>query len=192
MRRIYRLEKTLFNVLNQEQYSFLEREKLKFGIKIILSEFNKLLLIYLAAFLLDCMFPTLITHLSFFLLRQVCLGYHFKSLFTCIGWSMVAFPVAIYYLADFYVNFSELLLNIIFCILLVSIYTLAPKGTKNQPVISNAHREHLRRKMKIRLFLLVGVYFLSPIVVKFFIFYGVFLETIMLVLQSIKGEFKDE
>ncbi len=105
---------------------------------------------------------------------------------------MVAFPVAIYYLADFYVNFSELLLNIIFCILLVSIYTLAPKGTKNQPVISNAHREHLRRKMKIRLFLLVGVYFLSPIVVKFFIFYGVFLETIMLVLQSIKGEFKDE
>lgn len=189
--RIYRLEKTLFNLLNQEQYTFLEREKLKFGIQIILSEFNKLLIIYLAAFLLDCIVPILIAHLSFFLLRQVCFGYHFKSLLTCIGWSMVAFPIAINYLADFYVNFSANLLNIIFGILLVTIYILAPKGTNNQPVISKEHREHLRSKMKIRLLLLVGVYFVSPLVIKFFISYGVFLETIMLILQF-RGEIKDE
>lgn len=157
------LEKALFDVLDQEQYSFLEREKLKFGIQIILAEFNKLLIIYLVSLLLDCIIPTLIVHLSFFLLRQVCFGYHFKSLLTCIGWSMVAFPLAIYYLVDFHVNFSVNLLNIIFSILLLMIYILAPKGTNNQPVISKEHRKYLRRKIKIRLLLLVGVYFFSSL-----------------------------
>ncbi|MGE7093778.1 accessory gene regulator ArgB-like protein [Lysinibacillus sp. NPDC048646] len=180
---IYKLENALFNLLNQEDYSILEREKLKFGIKIILSEFNKLLIIYAIAFLLDCVIPTLITHLTFFFLRQVCFGYHFKNLYICIGWSIFAFPITVHYLAESLTNFSTTLLFILFCITCLLLYKLAPKGTENQPIINQNHLNHLRDKMKLRLLVIVGLFFLSPFKIKVFIEYGVFLESIMLLLQ---------
>lgn len=182
------MENTLFNLLNQKDYSVLEKEKLRFGIQMILSEFNKLLIIYLIAFLLDCFIPTLITHLTFLLLRQVCFGYHFKNLYICIGWSIIAFPVTINYLANLYANLSITFLYIVFFILLILVHTLAPKGTENQPIINQKHRSHLRKKMKIRLLLLFLIFCFSPSEVKFFIFYGVFLETFMLILQTLIGE----
>lgn len=178
--------------MNQEQYSDIEKEKLKFGIQIILSEFTKLLLIYLVAFLLDCIVPTSITHLTFFLLRQVCLGYHFKNLYICLSWSTIAFPIAVNYLADLYLNFSITFLYIVTSVLLLVVYKLAPKGTENQPIISQKHQSHLRKKMTIRLLLIVGVFCFSPLEVKVFIAYGVFLETIMLIAQTIKERIINE
>ena len=158
----------------------------------ILSEFHKLLIIYLIAFLLDCFIPTLITHLTFLLLRQVCFGYHFKNLYICIGWSIIAFPIVVNFLSNLYVNPSKTFLYIGFCILLIFVHTLAPKGTENQPIISQKHRSHLRKKMKIRLLFLFLVFSFSPSEIKLFIFYGVFLETILLVLQTLKGEIYNE
>ncbi|MGN7479039.1 accessory gene regulator ArgB-like protein [Solibacillus silvestris] len=174
--------------MNQEHYSMLEREKLKFGIQIILSEFYKLLLIYLLAFLLDCIFPTFIIHLTFFLLRQVCLGYHFSNLYICLVWSAIAFPVAADYLADLTIVLPVIYLYIGTSILLLLVYTLAPKGTGNQPVINQTHRSHLRKKMNIRLLLIIGAFCLSPLKIKAFIAYGILLETVMLIVQTLKGE----
>ena len=68
---IYRLENTLFNLLVQENYSVLEKEKLRFGIQIVLSELIKLLIIYVIAILLDCVLPTFITHLAFLILNRL-------------------------------------------------------------------------------------------------------------------------
>lgn len=146
-----------------------------------------MLIIYLIAFLLDCFVSTLITHLTFLLLRQVCFGYHFRNLYICIGWSIVSFPITVNYLANFYVNLSTTFLYIGFCILLILVYTLAPKGTENQPIINQKHRSHLRKKMKIRLLLLFLMFCFSPSEIKFFISYGAFLETMMLILQNFKG-----
>lgn len=178
----------MFNLLNQENYSVLEKEKLRYGIQIILSEFNKLLIIYLVAFLLNCVMPTLVTHLTFLLLRQVCLGYHFKSLYTCIGWSMITFPIAIKFLTELNRDFSGVFLYAIFCILLLTIYILAPKGTENQPIISEKHRNYLRKKMSVRLLVIIAVFCFSSEEIKILIAYGVFLEVIMLFLQTLKGE----
>ncbi|MEL4024856.1 accessory gene regulator ArgB-like protein [Lysinibacillus endophyticus] len=178
----------MFSFLNQENFSPLEKEKLRFGIQIVLAEINKLLIIYLVAFLLDCFVPTLITHLSFLLLRQVCLGYHFKNLYICIAWSLIAFPIAINFLTNQFGNLSAIFLYIGFCILLLFIYILAPQGTENQPIISEKHRSYLRKQMNIRLFILIGVFCFSPEEMKVLISYGVFLEVFMLITQKIKGE----
>ncbi|MFJ8235576.1 accessory gene regulator ArgB-like protein [Ureibacillus sp. NPDC094379] len=186
--RIYRLENALFSLLKQENYSVLEKEKLRFGIQIILSEFNKLLIIYLIAFLLDCAVPTLVTHLTFLLLRQVCLGYHFNSLSVCIVWSMIAFPVTTKFLTLYTQNVSGTFLYGIFCILLLSIYTLAPKGTENQPIINNKHQVYLRKKISRRLIILIGVFYFSSLEFKILISYGVFLEVFLLILQTLKGD----
>lgn len=154
----------------------------------ILSEFNKLLVIYLVAFLLNCFISTLITHLTFFLLRHVCFGYHFKNLYVCITWSIITFPVTVYYLADLYANFSITFIYILFCTFILLVYMLSPKGTKNHPIINQAHRKYLRKKMKIYLIILVGIFCLSPLEIKVFILYGVLIESIMLILQTLEGE----
>lgn len=183
---INRLETALINYLDQEHYSGLERKKLTFGIQIVLSETFKLLLIYLVAFLLNCIIPTLIIHLTFFLLRQVCLGYHFNNLYVCLVWSTLAFPLAAGYIADIDVVIPTLYLYTGSGILLVLIYMLAPKGTENQPVINQMHRNYLRKKMTIRLLLIVVVLILSPLKIKYFIIYGILLETTMLLIQTLK------
>lgn len=187
-----RLETTLFNFLNQEHYSVLEREKLKFGVQIILSESYKLSFIYIVAFLLGCIVPTLIIHIAFFLLRQVCLGYHFTSLYTCLIWSAIAFPGAAYYLANLNINFPVTYLYIGMGFLVAVILILAPKGTVNQPIINQKHRSYLRKKITIRLLLVVTVFYFSPLEIKAFIAYGIFIEVTMLIVQTIKERFENE
>ncbi|MER2109199.1 MAG: accessory gene regulator B family protein [Solibacillus sp.] len=172
--------------MNQEHYSVLEREKLKFGIQILLSEFYKLLLIYLVAFLLDCIVPTLIIHITFFLLRQVCLGYHFNNLYVCLIWSAIAFPITANHLANLSINIQRIYLYESAIILFLLVFIFAPKGTENQPIINQRHRSYLRQKMTIRLLLLIVVFCLSPLEIKIFILYGVFLETTMLIVQTLK------
>jgi len=142
----------------------------------------------LIAFLLDCVVPTLIIHSTFFLLRQVCLGYHFNNLYVCLIWSTIAFPISANYIANLTMSFSTFYLYLHAVLLLLLIYTLAPKGTLNQPIINQRHRIYLRKKMTIRLLLLVVVFYFSPQIIQVFIIYGVFLEVIMLIIQSIKGE----
>ena len=178
----------MFSFLNQEHFSSLEKEKLRFGIQIVLAEFYKLLMIYFVAFLLDCIGPTLITHLSFLLLRQVCLGYHFKNLYICIAWSMLAFPIAIHFITNQSGNRSAIFLYISFCILLLFIYILAPQGTENQPIISAKHRNYLQKQKNIRLVILIGLFCVSTTDMKVLISYGVFLEVFMLISQKIRGE----
>lgn len=187
-----RLETTLFNFLNQEEYSVLEREKLKFGVQIVLTEFYKLLFIYIIAFLLNCIVPTLIIHIAFFLLRQVCLGYHFNHLYTCLIWSAISFPGAAYYLANLNINFSATFLYIGTGILVAIIFTLAPKGTVNQPIINQKHRSYLRKKITIRLLLVIAVFYFSSLEIKAFIAYGIFLEVVMLIVQTLKERFENE
>lgn len=187
-----RLEVTLFNFLDQEHYSVLEREKLKFGVQIVLSEFFKLLFIYAIAFLLHCIVPTLIIHITFFLLRQVCLGYHFNRLYTCLIWSAIAFPGATYFIAHFNINFQVNHLYIGMGILVVAILLLAPKGTVNQPVINQKHRSYLRKKIAIRLLLIIAVFYFSPLEIKAFIAYGIFIEVTMLIAQTLKERFENE
>ena len=186
------METTLFNLLDGEEYLPIEREKLKFGIQIILTEFYKLLFIYLIAFLLNCIVPTLIIHLIFFLLRQVCLGYHFKNLYVCLIWSAMVFPVVAHYLTNLNIKLQVAYLYTGISIFILFIYMLAPKGTKNQPIINRKHRNYLRKKMTIRLLLIVVIFCFSPLKIKVFIIYGVFLETIMLIVQTLKGRLFNE
>lgn len=178
--------------MNQEHYSVLEQEKLKFGIQVIVSECYKLLPIYLLAFLLDCVVSTLIIHSTFFLLRQVCLGYHFRNMYVCLIWSAIGFPIAAHYLADLSKNYSVIYLNIGTIILFLSVFILAPKGTENQPIINQRHRSYLRKKMIVRLLLLVAVLSFSSLTIRTFIVYGVFLETMMLILQILKEKIVNE
>ncbi|MFC5542826.1 accessory gene regulator ArgB-like protein [Ureibacillus suwonensis] len=179
----------MYHLLNQEYFSNLEREKLKFGIQLILSELYKIILIYSLAYLLDCIVPTLIAHISFFLLRQVCFGYHFSNLYVCIGTSIITFPIAVKLIASYYNMISGTLLYIIFGVSLILIYMLAPKGTEKHPLINQNHKKYLRKKMMFRVFLIFGIFCIVNFDVKVFIAYGVLVETIMLIAQSIKGEF---
>ncbi len=165
---------------------------MNFGVQIILSELYKLLIIYLVAFLLDCIVPTLIIHITFFFLRQVCLGYHFNNLYACLIWSAIAFPVATHYLTGLNISFPVTYLYISTIILFLLIFILAPKGTENQPIINQRHRSYLRKKMTVRLLLVVTVFCFSPLKIKIFIVYGVFLEAIMLIIQTLKERIANE
>lgn len=129
MNLIARIENWIANVLIQEQHSELEQEKIKFGIKIFFNELWKLVIVYMIAFLLDCLFVTFITHITFFALRQVGLGFHFQNSVICLLSSVVALPLSVYIIDQIQVN-SPIVFPLLF-LCTIFLCVLAPVGTKN-------------------------------------------------------------
>lgn len=172
----------LFNRLVQPQYSELERTKLIFGIRVLLTNVITLLVVYTASILLGCVLETLITHVAFFLVRQVALGYHFKNIYECIAWSAIAFPVASKALT--YLSLMDWIVYAVLAIAAVVIFTIAPCGTTKQPVVNEKHRLHLRKKLKIRLPLIVIAFIFVPSIFKPFLALGLTIQTILLLVQK--------
>lgn len=55
---ISKLENSIVNILIQDKHTDIEREKIIFGVKIILNDLWKFMIVYLIALYLDCFFAT--------------------------------------------------------------------------------------------------------------------------------------
>lgn len=173
----------LFDRLVRENHTTLERSKLNFGIRIMLTNLVTIASVYSIAILLGCLLETLITNVAFFLIRQVALGYHFKSLFECIGYSIIGFPLVGKLIT--YVTLSDWVVYAIFAVIALIVVIIAPIGTVKQPVYNEKHRLYLRKKIWIRLAVLLLAIVLVPTVLKPFIALGLVLECVVLIVQKI-------
>ncbi|HIW34362.1 MAG TPA: accessory gene regulator B family protein [Candidatus Paenibacillus intestinavium] len=173
----------LFNRLVRENHTTLERSKLNYGIRIMLTNLTTIVTVYMVAILLGCLLETMITNVAFFLIRQVALGYHFKSLFQCVGYSIIGFPLVSKLIT--YVSISDWIVYTIFALTTFIIVMIAPIGTVKQPVYNEKHRLYLRKRIWPRLGVLLLAILLVPTVLKPFIALGLVLECAVLVVQKI-------
>jgi len=125
----------------------------------------------------------MIANVAFYIIRQVALGYHFKSLFECIGYSIIGFPLVGKLLT--YVTILDWIVYTIFAMAALVVAIIAPIGTVKQPVYNEKHRLYLRKKIWIRLGVLILAIVLVPTVLKPFIALGLVLECSVLIVQKI-------
>ncbi|GEM_PF-915582 len=175
------IENQLVNLFTLESHTQTEKLKIEYGIKLIVSEAVKLLIVYTIAILLGCLLEVAITHMSFYLLRQVCFGYHFPTNRQCLIGSILLFPV-LCKLAT-YLKIETLFLSILTFQSLFLVIVLAPQGTKKHSVLNAAHRHYLKKKIYKRATILCGIYLLFPSDLLKFITLGIFLELFMLLLE---------
>ncbi|MEG0577872.1 MAG: accessory gene regulator B family protein [Bacilli bacterium] len=177
------LENHLVNLFTLESHTPMEKMKLEYGIKLIISEIGRLLVVYTIAILLGCLLEVFIAHLTFYVLRQVCFGFHFQTSRQCMVGSILLFPGLCKLTTNLDVKF--ILLSIITLVSLLVVMILAPKGTKKHPVINAAHRKYLKRIIYKRAIILYGIYLLLPIAFLKFITLGILLQLLMLLLEII-------
>ncbi|HHW38354.1 MAG TPA: accessory gene regulator B family protein [Bacillales bacterium] len=175
------LERRLVHYLTQAHHTEVEKAKIAFGVKLILSDLSKFIAVYGVAILLDCWFQVIIMHLAFYLLRQVSLGYHFSSNLQCVIGSILLFPVLCK--IQIILTFENHLL-----LLLVSTFLLflfAPVGTEKHGIVSPKHHGYLQKKCWIRLVIILVLYLLLPQNIQPFIALGVSVQAILVIIQFI-------
>lgn len=172
-------------LIKQENFSTLDQAKIRYGVRIILTELYKAIIVYSVALCLGCFLPTLIIHISFYILRQVSLGFHFLSNIHCIFWSIITFPVMAAFLVAMplpsWFIWSTGALSIIV------IFSKAPIGTIKHPIVNEQHRLYLRKKIQHRLLIVSIAICITPSYFQQFIVLGVFIQCISLLIQLFKG-----
>lgn len=123
------IENHLVNLFTFESHTQTERLKIEYGVKVIVSEASRLFVVYMITILIGCLVEVLITHLTFYILRQVCFGYHFPTSKQCLIGSILLFPILCKLTT--YIEVDILFLYIVTFLSLLLIVVLAPRGTKN-------------------------------------------------------------
>lgn len=184
------LKDVISNFLINSKHSSLDQVKIKFGVQVILSELYKLSIIYGMAVLFNCFLETFITHLTFYILRQISFGYHLPNNLSCIIWSVISFPMSTIVLSLVYLD--PLIIWSIMLLSLTVIFIYAPVGTQKHKILNVMHRKYLRKKLYIRLPIIICCLYFSPLYIQKFIVLGVFIQCIFLVIQLCKekGIFK--
>lgn len=183
---LLKLENIISRTIIQENHTEIEKEKIRFGIQLIVNDIWKILFIYVVALILNCFIPTLITHIIFIALRQVCFGFHFQNSIVCLITSTISLPIGLYIINT--INGSGG--RFIFLIGLLSTLVLllfAPVGTKKRPIFNQNHRNHLRKHVIIRLAILWIVIFVLKEDFQLFILYAINLAVISVLTQKILG-----
>lgn len=184
------IESRIVQSLVQDHHNDLEKEKIAFGVKLIMNDLWKVVIVYLLAFLLDCFFPTLYTHAVFFLLRHVSFGFHFQNSILCLFSSILSLPIGVFLINK--ATISPILTIILAFVSTILLILLAPIGTKKRPIFNTNHKKYLKRKMYIRLLLIWCVLFIPADNLQKFVAYGMMLQTLSVVTQKIVGGIENE
>ncbi|MGG1220784.1 accessory gene regulator ArgB-like protein [Priestia endophytica] len=178
------IETMLFNALSSSAHSRLDQAKLHFGIRLIISNVSKLIIVYTVAALLDCFVPMFVAHVVFFLLRQVSFGYHFDNEWTCILWSIIAFPVTSHILTTYVL--PSVILYFIGLLSILLIMLKSPVGTEKHHIINERHRQYLRRKLFFRIIFIGIIFIFSSHFFQQFIVLGLAIQSSVLGIQLLK------
>ncbi|HCW9736553.1 TPA: accessory gene regulator B family protein, partial [Staphylococcus aureus] len=114
---------------NLDHIQFLQ---VRLGMQIIVGNFFKILVTYSISIFLSVFLFTLVTHLSYMLIRYNAHGAHAKSSILCYIQSILTFVFVPYFLINIDINFTYLLALSIIGLISVVIY--APAATKKQPI----------------------------------------------------------
>lgn len=181
-----RLEHRITNILIQESHDEIEKEKISFGVKLILNDLWKFIIVYLFAIQFNCFFQTLITHLVFYILRQVCFGFHFQNNLICLIASVFALPIGVFFINK--LNYLNDYIDLAAALLTVVLILFAPVHTAKRPLYNQEHRAFLRKKLLIRLLIIWAVIFVSNVYpIHSFISYGIILIAISVLIQKLEG-----
>lgn len=179
------VERWLMNKLNLPEYNEYDQQKLKFGIKVIINDLWKVMLLYGISIILGCFALTVIVHLTFYFLRQVCFGYHFNNPVVCLIMSVITLPIGVKLLT--LIQLQQSFIFGLYVTLVLIILMLAPVATLKNPLLGLKHKKFLKKKVFIRLGILSVIFLFTTIYFQQLIVYSVLVLTLSLLIQKLIG-----
>lgn len=179
------VENWLINKLTLPHYSDYEQEKVKFGVKVIINDLWKALLLYGVSIFLNCFWQTLIVHITFYFLRQVCFGYHFNNPLICLIMSVISLPIGISLLVN--IELQRYSILGLYGGLVLIILFLAPVATNKNPLLGLKHKKYLRKKVALRIGILSCIFLFVTVHLQQLMVYGVLILTLSLLMQKFIG-----
>ncbi|PNZ70763.1 histidine kinase [Staphylococcus croceilyticus] len=151
--------------------------KVRLGLQVVVSNLAKTIVTYGAAIIFHTFLYTLITHVSYFLIRHYAHGAHARSSLLCHVQNLILFVGLPWLVVYFSINLGIMYTVASLALLLIIVY--APVATKKQPI-----PQHLRARKKILAIifslLLIVLSLVMPEPYKQLILLGVTLESITL------------
>lgn len=129
--------------------SSLEEMKLIYGLRVIIREAKKAIIIYSIGLLLGVLLQLLIVQLGFLIIRQVAYGLHCASFKSCLVISSILFPFLTWVTVHNTIQKTDIWF-IFFSSLIVLIWA-GPTSSVKTKVRNKTHLKFLQRKMYIRL-----------------------------------------
>lgn len=181
---------TILNAIDRkiEQFSlYLQRKnnldhiqflKVRLGLQVVVSNIAKTIVTYGAAIIFHTFLYTLITHVSYFLVRHFAHGAHAKSSLLCHIQNLILFVGLPWLIAYFPINVGIMYAVAILAWGLIIIY--APAATKKQPIPLRVRNQKKVFSIIVALLLII-VSLLVPEPFKQLILLGLFLESITLI-----------
>ncbi|BCN91492.1 accessory gene regulator ArgB-like protein [Staphylococcus argenteus] len=114
---------------NLDHIQFLQ---VRLGMQVLAKNIGKLIVMYTLAYILDIFLYTLITNLSFYLIRRYAHGAHAPSSFWCYIESITLFIILPLLILHLHINGTIMIVLTIICLGLVIKY--APAATKKKPI----------------------------------------------------------
>ena len=151
--------------------------KVRLGMQVVASNIEKTIVVYGLTLIFHTLIYTLITHLSYFLIRSNAHGAHAKSSLLCHIQNVILFIFFPVLIIKFSVSYLSLLL--LASIGLIIVFKYAPAATKKQPIPNRL----LKRKkiLSIVLYSIITVISLiTPEPINRLILFGIFLESLTL------------
>ncbi|MBR8873160.1 histidine kinase [Staphylococcus aureus] len=114
---------------NLDHIQFLQ---VRLGMQIIVGNFFKILVTYSISIFLNIFLFTLITNLTFYLIRRHAHGAHAPSSFWCYVESIILFILLPLVIVNFHINFLIMIILTVISLGVISVY--APAATKKKPI----------------------------------------------------------
>ena len=151
--------------------------KVRLGMQVLAINIEKSIVVYGLAIIFHTFFYTLLTHLSYFLIRRHAHGTHANSSLLCHIQNIIFFIIFPYLIIKLDINYFVLLSMALVGLIITILY--APAATKKQPI----PRRLVKRKKILSIFLYCTIVVISLVTkepVNKLILFGVILESLTL------------
>ncbi|MBR9443768.1 accessory gene regulator AgrB [Staphylococcus aureus] len=159
---------------NLDHIQFLQ---VRLGMQVLAKNIGKLIVMYTLAYILNIFIFTLITNISFYLIRRYAHGAHAPSSFWCYIESITLFIVLPLLVLHFHINFLIMIILTVISLGVISVY--APAATKKKPI-----PVRLIKRKKYYAIIVSLIFFIITLIIKEpfaqFIQLGIIIEAITL------------
>ena len=166
------LEKMTTNDMNDLYF-----KKLKYGLEILFINFSKIIFFIFIALILGILKSSLIIILSFAFIRFYAFGFHAKTNLGCLLLTTIIFIIGSF--IPEILTITNSIISIMFILSIILLYLYSPADSEARPLIGKELRKILKFKsIKAEIILLIISLLIKSHNIKFFIAYGILVESI--------------
>lgn len=178
----------LKKMVNYFEFSREDSLKINYGLTILLVNLSKALAIYLSAIIFGVFLETLLSHVTFCILRHNNYGFHFENSLICTLFGIFSFPISAVLLNWMNFRFSLLGLVIVSITFIAVTWRFAPSYTK---YVGKDVGNHSRIKPLLTTINILILCVLSPFTdLTVFMVWGVFISNLLVLLNELKRRYR--